>query len=78
MGKIDKAKEYIGAIRIYMTFVLASLVATIAGVSKLYMALYFGVMFWIGIIAIIMLALIFVLLARHMHKKINELEEIYD
>ena len=61
-----------------MTFVLASLVATIAGVSKLYMTLYFGAMFWIGIIAIVMLALVFVLLAKHMYKKINELEEIND
>ena len=38
MSKLDKAKEYIGAIKVYMGFLLASLIAVISGTSKLYLS----------------------------------------
>ena len=36
----------------------------------------FDFTFWIGIVTIVVLAMIFVMLAKFMHKKINNLEEL--
>ena len=76
MGKIDKAKEYIGALKVYMGFVLASLVATITGTIKLYLHKDSTTMFWIGVTATVLLALGFAVLVKHLHTKIDKLEEI--
>jgi len=76
MSKIDKAKEYIGAIKVYMGFLLASLIATITGTSKLYLSNQFGIMFWLGILGIVLIAFAFMGLVRHLHKKIDDLEEL--
>ncbi len=37
MSKLDRAKEYIGVIKVYMGFLLASLMGTITGTIKLYL-----------------------------------------
>jgi len=76
MGKLDKAKEYIGVIKVYMGFVLASLMGTVASTSKLYLSGEIYIMFWIGIIGIVLLSLGFLLLMKHLHKKINDLEDL--
>ncbi len=76
MSKIDKAKEYIGVIKVYMGFLLASLMATITGTSKLYLSNHTNIMFWIGVIAIILIAISFLLLMKHLHKKVNDLEDL--
>ncbi len=76
MGKLDKAKEYIGAIKVYMGFILASLVATITGTIKLYLHKDSNIMFWIGISATVLLAFGFAVLVKHLHTKIDELEEL--
>ena len=74
MGKIDKAKEYIGVIKVYMGFLLASLMATITGTTKLYLSDNINIMFWIGVTGIVLLAISFLLLMKHLHKKVNDLE----
>jgi len=74
MSKLDKAKEYIGAIKVYMGFILASLMGTVASTSKLYLSGEIYTMFWIGIIGIILLSLGFLFLMKHLYKKINDLE----
>ena len=76
MGKIDKAKEYIGVIKVYMGFLLASLMATITGTTKLYLSDNINIMFWIGITGIVLLAISFLLLMKHLHKKVNDLEKL--
>ena len=76
MSKLDKAKEYIGAIKVYMGFILASLMGTVTGTSKLYLSAKTDTMFWIGIIGIMLLSLGFLLLMKHLHKKINDLEKL--
>ncbi len=76
MSKLDRAKEYIGVIKVYMGFLLASLMATITGTSKLYLLNNTNVMFWIGIIGIVLLAISFLLLMKHLHKKVNDLEKL--
>jgi len=76
MSKSERAKEYIGAIKVYMGFVLASLMGTIASTSKLYMGNHINQMFWIGVVGIVLLAISFLLLMKHLHQKIDELEDL--
>ncbi|RLA82702.1 MAG: hypothetical protein DRG78_06420 [Epsilonproteobacteria bacterium] len=76
MAKIDKAKEYIGILKVYMGLLIALIISDVAGTAKLFNANIMDVTFWLGIISIIILSLIFLKLAKYTHKKINELEDI--
>lgn len=76
MGKLDKEKEYIGTIKVYMGFLLASLMGTITGTVKLYLANQLGSMFWVGVVGIVLIALTFLSLVKHLHKKIDDLEDL--
>ena len=76
MGKIDKAKEYIGAIKVYMGFILASIMGSTTGTVKMYLAGETQVMFWIGVTGVVLLSFVFMLLAKHLHNKIDKLEEL--
>ena len=76
MSKLDRAKEYIGAIKVYMGFILASLMGTVAFTSKLYIGKHINPMFWVGIVGIVLLSISFLLLMKHLHKKIDELENL--
>ena len=59
-----------------MGFLLASLIATITGTSKLYLSNQSDIMFWLGIFGIVLISLAFIGLVRHLHKKIDDLEEL--
>ena len=76
MGKIDKEKEFIGALKVYLALITAFLIGDISGTVKLYQSGIVDFTFWIGVITIVILALLFMLLAKFMHKKINKLEEL--
>jgi TM2 domain-containing membrane protein YozV len=76
MGKIDKEKEHISNIRIYLGFIIVILISISTGVSKLYLSKTLNELFYIGIIWIIIFTFIFAILSKHLHKKTNELEEI--
>jgi hypothetical protein len=48
-----------------------------AGVSKLYFDNHVDhPLFWIGIVGLIVFAVLFIMIAKYMHKKIDELEEL--
>lgn len=76
MAEIDRAKEYIGALKVYMALITALLMGDISGTVKLYQSGTVNFTFWIGAITIFMLAIVFAILARHMHKKINDLKDL--
>ena len=76
MGKIDKAKEFIGALKVYLALITALLMGDISGTVKLYQSGVFDFTFWMGVVTIIVLAIIFMMLAKFMHKKINNLEDL--
>jgi hypothetical protein len=76
MGKIDKEKEFIGALKVYLALVTAFLMGDISGTVKLYQSGVLDFTFWIGVVTIVVLAILFMLLAKFMHKKINKLEEL--
>ena len=76
MGKIDRAKEYINMLKVYMGIVIALLISDISGTAKLFNAKQTGVTFWLGIGSIVVLAYVFIRLAKYTHQKIDELEEM--
>jgi hypothetical protein len=76
MADLDKQKEYIGALKVYLALITAFLMADISGTVKIYQSNSIDFIFWIGILTIFILAFIFLLLARHMHKKINNLKDL--
>jgi len=76
MAKIDKEKEYIGAIKVYLALITALLMGDISGTVKLFQDGTVDFVFWFGIVTIIILSIIFMLLAKLMHKKINDLKDL--
>lgn len=45
MGKLDRAKEYIGALKVYLGFTIAMILSIGAGISKLYLDNETGILF---------------------------------
>jgi len=76
MAKIDEAKEYIGALKVYLALITALLMGDISGTVKLFQSETVDFIFWIGTVTIIVLAIVFMMLAKHMHKKIKELRNL--
>ena len=76
MADLDRAEEYIGALKVYLALVTALMIGDISGTVKLFQNHTVDFTFWIGVFTIIMLSVIFALLAKHMHKKINELKDL--
>lgn len=68
MGKIDKIKEDIGALKTYLGFIVALIITIGAGIPKLYLDQRFGPLFMLGTLMVMALAAIFALLSRSMHK----------
>jgi membrane protein YdbS with pleckstrin-like domain len=76
MSKIDEAKEHIGALKTYLSIIVAVLLAIGAGVSKLYLDNNINPIFWVGIVILFVLILSFMLVARSMHNNIKKLRNL--
>lgn len=76
MSQLDYAKDDINTSRLYMSFVVASLLAIGGGVGSLYSSDKINAAFWIGITIIVSLLVVFVLLAKSLHNKTNKLKEL--
>jgi len=76
MAKIDKAKELIGILKVYMGLLVALLISDVVGTAKLFNAGFAGVTFWLGIISVIVISVIFLKIAKYTHNKIDELEKL--
>jgi len=76
MGKIDKEKELIGAMKVYLALIIAMLIADVGATVRLYSADELALIFWLGISSIMILSLLFVFIAKSMHKRINQLEDL--
>ncbi len=76
MAKLDKAKEYIGVLKMYLGLITALIISDLAGVAKLFNSSNIGVSFWLGIVTLVVLTYSFGKLSRYTHKKINELEDL--
>ena len=76
MGKIDEQKELIGALKVYLSFILAIILSTGAGVAKLYNTGKTNLLFWLGIIILFCAIIVFGFISKRMHKLINELKDL--
>ena len=76
MGKIDKEKEYIGALKAYLGFILAVILAIGTGLVKLYLTEEFGFLFWIGAVVILGAIVLFAYVVKILHTHIDKLEEL--
>jgi len=76
MSKLDKAKEYIGTLKVYMGILAAVVMAVVSGTVKLFNAGTIETTFWVGILSIFVLSFLFVKLVKHAHNKIDELEDL--
>lgn len=59
-----------------MALITALIIADIGGTVKLFQSEIYDFTFWLGVISIIGLAIIFMLLAKHMHKRIDKLKDL--
>jgi membrane protein YdbS with pleckstrin-like domain len=75
MSKIDEAKEHIGALKTYLSIIVAVLLAIGAG-AKLYLDNNINPIFWVGIVILFVLILSFMLVARSMHNNIKKLRNL--
>ena len=76
MSKLDKVKEEIGAIKSYLGFVIAFIITLGAGLIKIYLDNSSDFLILLGVLSILVLAMVFAFLAKLMHQKISELEDI--
>jgi membrane protein YdbS with pleckstrin-like domain len=76
MAKIDRARDFINNIRLYMTMCLALIISIGSGITKIYLSDNFSYLFFMGNIVLILLFLIFVFLAKKLHQKTDELKDI--
>lgn len=76
MSKQEKIKEEIGAIKSYLGFVIAFIITIGAGVIKIYLDESSNYLLWLGIIGVLVLSVVFSFLAKLMHNKINNLEDL--
>jgi len=76
MADLDRAKDFINNIRLYMTMCLALIISIGSGISKMFVNENFTYIFFIGNILLLFLLLIFIFLAKKLHQKTNELKDI--
>ncbi len=76
MAKIDEIKEHIGALKGYLNIIVAFILAIGAGISKLYLSNDINILFWIGIIFIIVSIAVFVILSKKIHQNIKKLKDL--
>ncbi len=76
MAKIDEIKEHIGALKSYLNILVAIILTLGAGVSRLYISNNITVLFWIGIILIVVLLVLFIIISRSIHLNIKKLKDL--
>ena len=76
MAKLDEIKEHIGALKSYLNIIVAVILTLGAGISKLYLSNNIEILFWSGIILIVILFILFVLLSKSIHNNIKKLKDL--
>ena len=76
MAKIDELKEHIGALKSYLNIIVAIILTIGAGISKLYISKNTELLFWSGIVLIIILFVLFVLVSKSIHNSIKKLKDL--
>ena len=73
MAKIDEIKAHIDWLKDLFKILVTILVAVIAGISKLYLDLKIGIVFYFGIVLIVILSIWIAIVAKKIENHIKEL-----
>ena len=76
MAELDRAKDFINNIRLYMTIIVAMVLSVGSGIAKMYNAHNFNFLFYAANSLVLILLLVFVYLTRLLHKKTDALKDI--
>ena len=76
MADLDRAKDFINNIRLYMIMCLALIISIGSGISKMYASENFSYIFFVGNILLFLLFFLFLFLAKKLHQKTDELKDI--
>lgn len=76
MGELDKVRDSINNTRMYMGICVTFIIAVGAGTASLYRAGEVTSLFWIGIALVVGFSLMFVALAKSLHKKTDRLKDL--
>ena len=76
MGQLDEQKEFIGALKVYLGFILAVILAIGTGISSLFLKNEVNILFYIGSAILLCLFVVFFLVARKMHATIKNLKDL--
>ena len=76
MGKVDKQKDILTNLRLYMTITIIIVMSISTGLINLYNSNTINYSFYIGTITALCLLVIFVLLAKKLHQETDKLEEM--
>jgi len=76
MGEIDRIKDVLNNLRLYLGFLVAILLALGNGIISVYRVPDLLLIFWIGVVLFVLLSLLFVYIAYNLHKKTDKLREL--
>ena len=76
MGKLDEKREFIGALKVYLGFILAIMLSVGAGISSLFLKEETSILFYIGSFVLLLLFVVFFTIANKMHKVIKSLKDL--
>jgi len=76
MSQLDKAKEFINMLKVYLGIIVALLISVVSGTARLFNSNTIETTFWLGIATIFVLSYLFIRLAKYIHQKIDELEDM--
>jgi len=76
MAKIDETKERISYLKIFLTIIIGAVVVTSGGLVNLVLSGNFGVVFWIGLIVVVVLVYAALRVMSHIEKHLKRLGEL--
>jgi len=76
MADLDRAKDFINNIRLYMSILVAVILAIGSGVSKLYLGNSENYLFYAGNVLMLILIVTFIYLLKVLHRKTDELKDL--
>ena len=76
MAKLDEVKEHIGALKGYLNILTAIILALGTGISRLYLDQNINILFWSGIIIIVLLLLACLFIGKSIHNNIKRLKDL--
>ncbi len=76
MADLDRAKDFINNIRLYMTISVALIMAIGSSISKMYLNGDVDYLFFTANLLILILIVIFIYLAKVLHRKTDELKDL--